>query len=156
VLSGPDKPAIDLDRRRISVSDNQLRIVAEAADRLPAEARGTFLRRVVAEVREGRSFKDTDIERAVRVALFDQPMKQASVSPTDHGGGKQRSDTPTVSEEALASHPFAALLRRIALLLLVRLKAFPKSFHFINSVHTRCGKSRGMTPAGTSYASNGA
>ena len=42
----------------ISVSDNQLRIVAEAADLLPAEARGTFLRRVVAEVREGRSFKD--------------------------------------------------------------------------------------------------
>jgi hypothetical protein len=36
----------------ISVSDNQLRIVAEAADLLPAEARGTFLRRVVAEVRE--------------------------------------------------------------------------------------------------------
>ena len=33
----------------ISVSDNQLRMVAEAADLLPAEARGTFLRRVVAE-----------------------------------------------------------------------------------------------------------
>ena len=79
----------------ISVSDNQLRIVAEAADLLPAEARGTFLRRVVAEVREGRSFKDSDIERAVRVALFDQPMKQASVSSTDQGGGKLRSDTPT-------------------------------------------------------------
>ena len=62
----------------ISVSGNQLRMVAEAADRLPAEARGTFLRRVVAEVREGRSFKDSDIERAVRVALFDQTMKQAS------------------------------------------------------------------------------
>ena len=69
----------------ISVSDNQLRIVAEAADLLPAEARGTFLRRVVAEVREGRSFKDSDIERAVRVALFDQPMKQASVSSTGPG-----------------------------------------------------------------------
>ena len=69
----------------ISVSDNQLRIVAEAADLLPAEARGTFLRRVVAEVREGRSFKDSDIERAVRLALFDQPMKQASVSSTDPG-----------------------------------------------------------------------
>ena len=94
----------------ISVSDNQLRIVAEAADLLPAEARGTFLRRVVAEVREGRSFKDSDIERAVRVALFDQPMKQASVSSTDQGGGKLRSDTPTDSQEALASHP----LRRIA------------------------------------------
>jgi hypothetical protein len=73
----------------ISLSDNQLRIVAEAADRLPAEARGTFLRRVVAEVREGRSFKDSDIERAVRVALLGQSMKQASVSSTDQGGGKR-------------------------------------------------------------------
>jgi len=79
----------------ISVSDNQLRIVAEAADLLPAEARGTFLRRVVAEVREGRSFKDSDIERAVRVALFDQPMKQASVSSTDQGGGKRRGGMTT-------------------------------------------------------------
>jgi hypothetical protein len=102
----------------ISVSDHQLRIVADAAEGLPAEARGTFLRRVVAEVREGRSFKDSDIERAVRVALFDQTTKQASVSSTDQGRGKQRSDTPTVSEEALASHPFAAFLRRIAGLLL--------------------------------------
>ena len=80
----------------ISVSDNQLRIVAEAADLLPAEARGTFLRRVVAEVREGRSFKDSDIERAVRVALLDQSMKRTSVSSTDQGGGKRRSDTPSV------------------------------------------------------------
>jgi len=84
----------------------------------------------VAEVREGRSFKDSDIERAVRVALFDQTMKQASVSSTDQGRGEQRSNTPTVSEEALASHPFAAFLRRIAGLLLVRLKAFPNiPFH---------------------------
>jgi hypothetical protein len=96
----------------ISVSDNQLRIVAQAADLLPAEARGMFLRRVVAEVREGRSFKDSDIERAVRLALLDQPMKQASVSSTNQGGGKRRADTPTISQEALASHPFAAFLRR--------------------------------------------
>jgi hypothetical protein len=75
----------------ISVSDNQLRIVAEAANRLPAEARGTFLRRVVAEVREGQSFNDSDIERAVRVALLDQSMKQAPVSSTDQGAGKRRS-----------------------------------------------------------------
>jgi hypothetical protein len=54
----------------ISVSDNQLRIVAEAADLLPADAGGTFLRRVVAEMREGRSFKDSDIERAVRVDII--------------------------------------------------------------------------------------
>jgi hypothetical protein len=128
----------------ISVSDHQLRIVADAAEGLPAEARGTFLRRVVAEVREGRSFKDSDIERAVRVALFDQPMTQASVSSTDQGGGKQRSDTPTVSEDALASHPFAAFLQHIAGLLLVRLRRSPRSFNFINGVHTRCGKSRGV------------
>jgi hypothetical protein len=126
----------------ISVSDNQLRIVAEAADRLPAEARGTFLRRVVAEVREGRSFKDSDIERAVRVALFDQPMKQASVSSTDQGGGKLRSDTPTDSQEALASHPFAALLQRITGL--VRLRGFAKSFNFYISVNSRRGRACGL------------
>ena len=40
-----------LKRGMILVSDNQLRIVAGAAVLLPAEARGTFLRRVVAEVR---------------------------------------------------------------------------------------------------------
>jgi hypothetical protein len=126
----------------ISVSDNQLRIVAEAADLLPAEARGTFLRRVVAEVREGRSFKDSDIERAVRVALFGQPMKQASVSSTDQGGGKLRSDTPTDSQEALASHPFAALLQRITGL--VRLRGFSRSFNFFISVNSRCGRARGL------------
>ena len=126
----------------ISVSDNQLRIVAEAADLLPAEARGTFLRRVVAEVREGRSFKDSDIERAVRVALFDQPMKQASVSSTDQGGGKLRSDTPTDFQEALASHPFAALLQRITGL--VRLRGFAKSFNFYISVNSRRGRACGL------------
>ena len=83
----------------ILVSDNQLRIVAGAAVLLPAEARGTFLRRVVAEVREGQNFKDSDIERAVRVALLDESMKEASVSSTNQGGGKRRSDTPTVSQE---------------------------------------------------------
>jgi hypothetical protein len=71
----------------ILVSDNQLRIVAGAAVLLPAEARGTFLRRVVAEVREGQNFKDSDIERAVRVALLDESMKEASVSSTNQGGG---------------------------------------------------------------------
>jgi hypothetical protein len=126
----------------ISVSDNQLRIVAEAADLLPAEARGTFLRRVVAEVREGRSFKDSDIERAVRVALLDQPMKQASVSSTDQGGGKLRSDTPTDSQEALASHPFAAFLQRITGL--VRLRGFSRSFNFFTSVNSRCGRACGL------------
>ena len=65
----------------ISVSDNQLRIVAEAADLLPAEARGTFLRRVVAEVREGRSFKDSDIERAVRGPSSTRPNGWSASSP---------------------------------------------------------------------------
>jgi hypothetical protein len=124
----------------ISVSDHQLRIVAEAAEGLPAEARGTFLRRVVAEVLEGRSFKDSDIERAARVALFDQPMKRASVSSTGQRAGKQRSDTSTVSAEDLASHPFVAFLRRTADLLLVRLRGFPQSI-FVNIVHIRCGNS---------------
>ena len=87
----------------ILVSDNQLRIVAGAAVLLPAEARGTFLRRVVAEVREGQNFKDSDIERAVRVALLDESMKEASVSSTNQGGGKRRSDTPTVSQEGVSS-----------------------------------------------------
>jgi hypothetical protein len=122
----------------ISVSDNQLRIVAEAADLLPAEARGTFLRRVVAEVREGRSFKDSDIERAVRLALFDQPMKQASVSSPNQGGGKLRSDTPTDSQEPLASHPLAEFLQRITGF--VRLRGFSRSFNFLTSVNSRSGK----------------
>jgi len=126
----------------ISVSDSQLRIVAEAADLLPSEARGTFLRRVVAEVREGRSFKDSDIERAVRLALLDQPMKQASPSSTDQGGGKQRSDAPRVFQEALAAHPFAVFLRRVAGF--VRFRGFPRSFNSAHSVESRCEKSCGV------------
>ena len=59
------------DEDMISVSDSQLRIVATAADLLPGEARGTFLRRVVAELREGRDFNDSDVEQAVRAALLD-------------------------------------------------------------------------------------
>jgi hypothetical protein len=123
----------------ISVSDNQLRMVAEAADLLPAEARGTFLRRVVAEVREGRSFKDSDIDRAVRVALLDQSMKQVPVSSTDRGDGKRRSDAPTVSQEALASHPFAAFLRRIVGL--VRIRGLPRSLNFLQQCQQPMRKS---------------
>jgi hypothetical protein len=126
----------------ISVPDSQLRIVAEAADLLPSEARGTFLRRVVAEVREGRSFKDSDIERAVRLALLDQPMKQASLSSTDKGGRKRRSDVPSVPQEAFAAHPLAVFLRRIAGF--VRFSRFPRSFNSTNSLESRCGKSCGV------------
>jgi hypothetical protein len=50
----------------ISVSDCQLRIVAAAADLLPDEARGTFLRHVVAELRVRRDFSDSDVEEAVQ------------------------------------------------------------------------------------------
>jgi hypothetical protein len=89
----------------ISMAPGSLMLRKLCRRSLPAEARGTFLRRVVTEVREGQSFKDSDIERAVRVALFDQPIKQVSVSSTDQGGGKLRSDTPTVSEKPLPSHP---------------------------------------------------
>jgi hypothetical protein len=47
----------------ISVSDRQLRVVAAAADLLPVEVRGTFLRRVVVELRGRRDFSDCDIEQ---------------------------------------------------------------------------------------------
>jgi hypothetical protein len=126
----------------ISVSDNQLRMVAEAADLLPAEARGTFLRRVVAEVREGRSFNDSDIERAVRLALFDQPIKQGSVFSTNQGGGKLSSDTHTDSQEPLAPHPFAAFLQRITGF--VRFRGFSRSFNSFTSVNSRSGKVCGL------------
>jgi hypothetical protein len=65
------RPKIKL-RRPLALSASQLRIVAVAADLLPVEARGTFLRRVVAELRVGRDFSDIDVEQAVHAALLDQ------------------------------------------------------------------------------------
>jgi hypothetical protein len=57
----------------ISVSDRQLRIVTGAADLLPVEARGTFPRRIVAELRGRQDFDDSDVEKVVRAAaLLDQ------------------------------------------------------------------------------------
>jgi hypothetical protein len=57
----------------ISVSDRQLRVVGVvAADLLPVAARGTFLQRVVAELRMRRDFSDSDVERAVHAALLYQ------------------------------------------------------------------------------------
>jgi hypothetical protein len=53
----------------ISVSDRQLRVVAAAADLLSVEARGTFLRRVVAELRGRGDFSDYDVEQVVRGVL---------------------------------------------------------------------------------------
>jgi hypothetical protein len=63
----------------ISVSDHQLRIVAAAADLLSAEVRGTFLRRVVSELRERRGFNDSDIQQAVCAALHAQPSPARSL-----------------------------------------------------------------------------
>jgi hypothetical protein len=56
----------------ISVSDRQLRIVRAAADQLRADARGSFPRRVVAELSERGDFNDGIVEQAVRAALLDQ------------------------------------------------------------------------------------
>jgi hypothetical protein len=56
----------------ISVSDRQLRTVGVAADLLPVEARGTFFRRVVADLRVRRDFSDSDVEQVVHAALLDQ------------------------------------------------------------------------------------
>jgi hypothetical protein len=67
----------------ISVSDRQLRIVAVAADLLPVEARGTFLGRVVAELRVRRDFSDSDVEQAVHASLLYQST------------GASRSDLPS-------------------------------------------------------------
>jgi hypothetical protein len=59
----------------ISVSDRQLRVVGVAADLLPVEARGTFLRRVVAELRVRQDFSDSDVEQVVHAALLDQSVE---------------------------------------------------------------------------------
>ena len=49
----------------------ELRIVAAAADLLPVEARGTFLRCVVAELRGRGDFSDCDVEQVVRATLLE-------------------------------------------------------------------------------------
>jgi hypothetical protein len=67
----------------ISVSDRQLCIVAVATDLLPVEARGTFLRRVVADLRVRRDLSDSDVEQAVHAA------------PLDQSAGASRSDFPS-------------------------------------------------------------
>jgi hypothetical protein len=65
----------------ISVSERQLRIVAVAADLLRVEARGTFLRRFVDELRVRQDFSDSDVEQAVHAALLDQPQPAAARKP---------------------------------------------------------------------------
>jgi hypothetical protein len=67
----------------ILVSDRQLRTVTMAADLLPVEARGPFLRRVVAELSVRRDLSDSDVKQAVHAALLDQ------------SAGASRSDFPS-------------------------------------------------------------
>jgi hypothetical protein len=52
-----------------ALTDSQLRIVWNAADRVSVEKRGVFLDRVVARLRLHRGFTDADLDDAVRAAL---------------------------------------------------------------------------------------
>jgi hypothetical protein len=52
-----------------ALTDSQLRIVWNAADRVPVEKRGVFLDGVVARLRLHRGFTDADLDDAVRAAL---------------------------------------------------------------------------------------
>ena len=70
----------------ISVSRCQLRIVAGAADLLPVGARGTFLRRIAAELRGRLDFSDCDVEQAVRAALLDQSAARSLLEDKAAGG----------------------------------------------------------------------
>jgi hypothetical protein len=74
----------------ISVSDHQLRIVAATSDLLPVEARGTFLRCVVAELRGRGDFSDCDVEQVVRAALLDQSQPHDVLEDNAAGGQRAR------------------------------------------------------------------
>ena len=75
----------------ISVSDRQLRIVAAAADLLPVEARGTFLRCVVAELRGRGDFSDSTSNRwCARRCSISQPYDVLE----DKAAGGQRARFP--------------------------------------------------------------
>ena len=65
----------------ISVSDRQLRIVTAAANLLPVEARGTFLQRIVAELRGRQDFDDSDVEKVVRAAAL---LNQSTAGSLEH------------------------------------------------------------------------
>jgi hypothetical protein len=58
-----------IDSRMVAFTDSQLRTVRAAADRVPAEKRGTFVDRVVARLQRQRGFTDADLDDAVRAAL---------------------------------------------------------------------------------------
>jgi hypothetical protein len=74
----------------ISVSDRQLRVVAAAADLLPVEVRGTFLRRVVVELRGRRDFSDCDIkvcpEQAIDISVIAVTFRGAAPGVVTNGG----------------------------------------------------------------------
>jgi hypothetical protein len=58
-----------IDSRMVAFTRSQLRTVRAAADRVPAEKRGTFVDRVVARLQRQRGFTDADLDDAVRAAL---------------------------------------------------------------------------------------
>jgi hypothetical protein len=53
----------------VAFTDSQLQAVRAAADRVPAEKRGTFVDRVVTRLQRQRAFTDANLDEAVRAAL---------------------------------------------------------------------------------------
>ena len=53
----------------LGLTDNQLRVVMDAAKTLPVERRGTFLQRVGAMLRMRGRFTDSDVTDVVTLAL---------------------------------------------------------------------------------------
>ena len=63
----------------IALSDSQLRALWAAADGLPAEKRGIFLGRLVAQLQlRGSSFSAADVDDAVHLALTGLIQKSAA------------------------------------------------------------------------------
>jgi hypothetical protein len=53
----------------LALTDLQLRVVWNAADRVPVEKRGLFFERVVAHLQLHRGFTDIDLDDALHAAL---------------------------------------------------------------------------------------
>jgi hypothetical protein len=63
----------------LALSDSQLRALWAAADGLPAEKRGIFLVRLVAQLQlRGSCFSTADVDDAVRMALKGLIQKSAA------------------------------------------------------------------------------
>ena len=63
----------------LAFTDSQLRALWAAADGLPAEKRGIFLGRLVAQLQlRGSSFSTADVDDAVRLALTGLIQKSAA------------------------------------------------------------------------------